>query len=280
MYQQLENINKRPQPFEFYTADKLWCDPYISKQMLKYHLADDVDLSSRNHDLVKRSCEWISQRFQLGGDKTVCDFGCGPGLYTTRFAKTGARVTGVDFSQNSIEYARSTAGELGLPVEYVQENYLDFTTDQSFDLITMIFCDFCVLSPIQRKSLLTKFNGLLKPHGALLLDVVTLSHFAGLEEDRSYSLSEKDGFWSADPYYEFICNFKYEREKLFLGKYTIVEERRTREIYNWLQHYSLESLQEEFRACGLQIAARFSNVAGDLYEEQNPEMAVVARKMG
>jgi len=41
MFDQLEEINSRPKPFEFYTAEKLWTDEYTSKKMLDYHLNDD-----------------------------------------------------------------------------------------------------------------------------------------------------------------------------------------------------------------------------------------------
>jgi len=73
----------------------------------------------------------------------ILHLNCGPGLYTSRFAKTGAKVTGVDFSHNSLEY----------------------------DLITMIMCDYTALSPMQRKKLLGIFCRILKPGGSIILDV-------------------------------------------------------------------------------------------------------------
>jgi len=48
MFEELEKINTRPRPFEFYTADVLWTDEHTSLQMLSYHLNSEVDLSSRN----------------------------------------------------------------------------------------------------------------------------------------------------------------------------------------------------------------------------------------
>ena len=55
MYESLEKINRRPKPFEFYTAADLWTDEHTAKQMLSYHLNDDVDLSSRNSRFIDRS---------------------------------------------------------------------------------------------------------------------------------------------------------------------------------------------------------------------------------
>ncbi len=35
VFAQLEEINSRPEPFEFYTAADLWTDEHTSKQMLR-----------------------------------------------------------------------------------------------------------------------------------------------------------------------------------------------------------------------------------------------------
>ena len=52
MFEQLEDINTRPKPFEFYTAADLWADEYTSSQMLAYHLNTEIDVSSRKGDPV------------------------------------------------------------------------------------------------------------------------------------------------------------------------------------------------------------------------------------
>ena len=50
---------------------------------------------------------------------------------------------------------------------YVHTNYLDFETSDSFDLITMIMCDFCALSPEQRKIMLIKIQFILEAGGSV-----------------------------------------------------------------------------------------------------------------
>ena len=59
-------------------------------------------------------------------------------------------------------------------------------------------------------------------------------------------------------------------------KYTIVEATRTREVYNWLQYFSLEALTREFAESGFTIREVFADAAGSPYEENGPEIAVVA----
>ena len=278
MFDQLETIYHRPRPFEFYTADELWTDEHTSAQMLAYHLNEEVDLSSRSGAFIDRSVEWIVSHLGVGKGTKIADFGCGPGLYTTRLARRGADVTGIDFSKRSIDHARKTAAAEGLSIRYINESYLELELDDRFDLVTMIMCDFCALSPEQRRTMLRKFHGLLAPGGAVLLDVYSLAAFAGRKELATCEIDLLDGFWSPHRYYGFLNTFTYDEEKVVLDKYTIVEEARTRTIYNWLQYFSPEALEHELNGCGLDVEKRYADVAGWTYNPEHTEFAVVARK--
>lgn len=278
MFNTLVEINSRPAPFEFYTADELWTNPHTARQMLQYHLNADVDLSSRNHAFIGQSVNWIAEHFNISADSKVADFGCAVGLYTNALAERGAAVTGIDFSENSLNYARQVAADKGLRVNYVHADYLEFETNERFDLVIMIMCDFCALSPGQRAGLLATFRTILKPGGAVLLDVYSLNAFKQKAESASYEKNQLNGFWSPDDYYTFVNNFKYETEKVTLDKYTIIEAARTRTVYNWSQHFSPAMLKRAFTESGLKVETLFSDVAGRPFDPESNEIAVVARK--
>jgi 2-polyprenyl-3-methyl-5-hydroxy-6-metoxy-1,4-benzoquinol methylase len=239
MFEELEKINARPRPFEFYTAGDLWTDEHTSQQMLSFHLNEEIDVSSRKAAFIDRSVEWIASYFNMAEGTKVADFGCGPGLYAIRLAQKRMEVTGIDFSSRSIRYAQEAAVKRGLHIHYVNQNYLDFETDDRFHLILMIMCDFCALSPDQRREMLAKFHKFLEPGGLVLLDVYSLNAFEQREETATYEANMLSGFWSPNEYYGFLNVFKYQREKLVLDKYTVVEAGRTRTVYNWLQYFSL-----------------------------------------
>ena len=278
MFHELEKIGRRPEPFETYTAGDLWADEYRSKQMLAYHLNADIDVSSRRGVFIDRSVAWISSQFGVEPGTRIADFGCGPGLYAMKLARRGAAVTGIDFSKNSIEYARTVAAGEQLSIQYVHQNYLDFETEDRFDLILMIMCDFCALSPTQRHEMLKKFYRLLELDGAILLDVYSLSAFEQREEAATYERNQLNGFWSSEEYYGFLNTFKYEQAKVILDKYTIVEAERTSVVYNWLQYFSPVSLQREFEEAGFAVSSSYADVAGTPFDETASEFAVVARK--
>jgi SAM-dependent methyltransferase len=257
MFEELERINERPEPFQFYTASDLWTDEHTSKQMLSFHLNEAIDVSSRNAEFINRSVEWIASEFNIGRDYKIADFGCGPGLYAAPLAKRGANVTGIDFSGRSIEHAKEVAAREQLNISYVKQNYLEFETEDRFDLVLMIMCDFCALSPTQRKGIL----------------------FEQKQEVATYEVNQLNGFWSPNKYYGFLNTFKYNEEKVVLDKYTIIELERTRKVYNWLQYFAPEDLEREFIEAGFSIGGLYSDVAGTPYDRKSNEFAVIANRV-
>lgn len=278
MFSQLNQINLQPKVFEFYTAEVLWNDPHISKKMLDFHVNENLDSASRKQVFIEKSIDWITAHFFVGHSTRICDFGCGPGLYTLGLAQKGASVTGIDFSKNSIEYARKNAVNKNVQINYVLDNYLAYETDEKFDLIIMIMCDFCALNDGQRNVLLKKFHHMLEKDGSILFDAYSLNAFDKRIENAVYEHQLMDGFWSEKDYYGFVNTFKYPDEKVVLDKYTIIEENRTWEVYNWLQYFDIQFLDKELHACGFKISEKFSDVSGSPYTALSDEFAVVVKK--
>jgi 2-polyprenyl-3-methyl-5-hydroxy-6-metoxy-1,4-benzoquinol methylase len=277
MFKGLVDINQRPACFSAYTAEELWTETHTAEQMLRYHLDTELPMASRQHAFIDQSATWIAKHFHLGNGKKVADFGCGPGLYALRLARTGALVTGVDFSANSLAYAREKAQQEGAEIDYQHTNYLNFSSNEKYDLILMIMCDYCVLSPSQRALLQSIFKKHLAPQGRVLLDVNTMNAFNAREEVSTYERRQLNGFWSPNDYFGFVNTFKYDEEKVVLDKYTIIEEQRTRVVYNWFQHFDTASLTDEFEGNGLVVEEIYGDVAGSSLSTDASEMAVVLR---
>jgi len=112
----------------------------------------------------------------------------------------------------------------------------------------------------------------------LLLDVYSLNSFNQKEESATYELNQLNGFWSPDDYYCFVNTFKYEKEKVILDKYTIIEETRKRVVYNWLQCYSKDSIRNEFEGNGFKVEELYADVVGKAFSPESTEIAIVAKK--
>lgn len=249
MYTELTKVSKKPDVFSVYTADTLWTDPHIANQMLQTHLSQDTDLASRPIEAIDRVVDWIDQSFGLDGI-SVCDLGCGPGLYANRFAERGAIVHGIDFSRNSIAHAQQHAPVSAPDLTYLNADYLCDPLPEQQDLITLIYCDLCPLSSTQRKSLLAKIHHSLKPRGKFVLDVFSTMAFELVKENVLFGRNFMDGFWSANEYFAFQHTFRYDEAAVSLDHFTVIEKSRTWDVYNWLKYFSQDEIRIELEQAG------------------------------
>jgi SAM-dependent methyltransferase len=252
MYEQLNTIHQRPEVFSVYTADLLWTDPHLANQMLQTHLNQDTPLASRPFPAIDRVVDWLDQTFQLNG-KAVCDLGCGPGLYAERFARRGATVHGVDFSVNSIAYAKENSDRHGGRLNYHVANYLTDPLPRDQDLATLIYCDFCPLSPTQRRTLFAQIRASLKPSGTFVFDVVSKTAFESVVDNSLFARNYMGGFWSAGDYFAFHNTYRYETEAVGLDHFTIVEANRSWDVYNWLQYFNADDIRSELTTNGFDL---------------------------
>jgi len=101
--------------------------------------------------------------------KSILHLQCHLGLDTLSLARLGARVTGVDYSEASIAFARNLAGELMLPAQFICCNVYDVgqICDQRFDIVFASYGVLHWLSDLKRLGQL--IAGVLKEGGFFYL---------------------------------------------------------------------------------------------------------------
>lgn len=275
MYELLHDISQRPEPFSRYTAVELWTRPHLAQQMLSTHLSQGTDLASHRFETIDQRVNWIDSQLHLSG-KRICDLGCGPGLYTQRFSARDADVTGVDFSSNSLEYAKRKAGEEERPSRYLKADYLLDDLPTGFDIVTLIYTDLCVLSPAQRTILLGRMREMLNPGGHLVMDVAGIGSLVGKDE---YTLIEDhlmNGFWAKGNYVGIHRAFVYPEEHLTLDRFMIIEPNETWQIFNWFQYFTHESLRAELLSAGFTVDQMVGGLAGEPLKTGGDFIGVIA----
>ena len=65
---------------------------------------------------------------------------------------------------------------------------------------------------------------------------------------------------------------------MFKDKYTIIEESRKREVYNWLQYFSKDSLIKGFEENGFKVEEIYADVTGKTFTAESTEIAIIAKK--
>lgn len=263
-------LSKKPQLYEQGTS-VMWTDPHISKQLLELHINPENDVASRSQEKIKRITNWILE--QTGNPRMkILDLGCGPGLYAELLAQKGHSVTGVDFSENSIQYASRQANEKSLNIEYLKKNYLDLDFDNQFDLVILIYLDFCVLLPAERDKVLENIYRALKKGGLFICDVVNERNVDEKTISQSWEVQES-GFWKDTPYIALTNGYHYPEAKVLANHHIVIGEQDTVDTYIfWNHYYAKRDMVQIFASKGFTEIKDYDNVlpeSGDCWNGEN-----------
>lgn len=270
MYSKLKTLLGKPQIYEK-TREKFWNDPHISKGMLEAHLDPNTDAASRRPDFIERSVEWISSMLPPGGK--LLDIGCGPGLYTKRLSERGFCVTGLDFSERSIEYAK----EHDKLSEYIMQDYLEMEFEKIFDMITLIWCDYGALISDDRHNLLDRVYKALKPGGLFALDVFTPLKNSCCKDHTSWEINEHGGFWCPNPHICLNAQYYYG-DNISVSRTVVIEDGNIRSFNIWDTCFTKETLAEECLPHGFTVVDFYSDFTGKPYEDSSETICAVMKK--
>lgn len=272
----LEQAIAKPELFKKSTH-KFWDDEHVAKQMLQFHLNPEIEAASKTNETIQLESDFIISITKMNSKKSVLDLGCGPGLYVEKFAKTGAKVTGIDISNHSIQYAQENIQPNYNNTSFQKMNYLDMHFRNAFDIATLIFYDFCALNTDEQSILLNNIYKALKDNGIFILDVVT-------ENRNTLSTNTTSivngGFWSPDPYIEMFNTFIYEDPKTEGLQYTIIEESgemKVIRIYHRL--FNLEEITQLLNHHNFEVEKIYNSLKGDTLNTKSETYGIVARKV-
>lgn len=249
----------------------MWTDEHISRQLLKLHLDPEVDSASRSRLSIERTMDFILSFFDKN-PMSVLDLGCGPGIYMEKLAALGHACTGIDFSRNSIDYARMQAEEKGLDIRYIHQNYLEMDHREQFDLVILIYTDIGVLLPEERVHLLDRIHRALKPGGIFIFDVLNERNLDQKFQETQVLSHQSGGFWKSTPYMELACGYHYPEHKVFLKQHSILDEEDQIRTYRfWTHYFSREDVIHLLSARGFAGIEHSDRVlpANDIWDGKN-----------
>lgn len=246
-----------PTPYDKGT-DIMWTDKHISKFLLDAHINPEIGVASRTSTDIDKTVDMIDRMVSPGSE--ILDLGCGPGLYAERLSKKGHKVTGVDFSKNSIDYAIKQRGRNQSTIEYINDNYLNLDFEGQFDLIMMIYCDFGVLVSEERISLMKMIHKALKPGGIFLFDAIDEETIERLNFNSSWEMSD-GGFWKPTPYICLSKSFHFKENKATLDQHLVMGEDDSFQLYRFWNHYfNQEDVEKIFRPSGFSKVESIKNL--------------------
>jgi SAM-dependent methyltransferase len=276
MIKELIKFTNKPEVYAPSTS-KFWDDEHISKHMLKAHFDESTEAATRKPEVVNQIVSWISS-LKTGKQMRLLDLGCGPGIYLEKFAELGFQATGIDLSKRSIDYSIKSAKEKNLNINYKNMNYLELDEHGVYDIITLIYYDYAVLSPSQRDVLLKRIYKALKPGGIFAFDVFTPHKYDGVSESSSWYIEEHTGFWKDAPYLCLENHYIYDHY-IHLDQYVIYDENHHIETYRvWDQAFTKDMIIDELSKAGFKDISIYSNLTGKPYDENSFEMGIITKK--
>jgi SAM-dependent methyltransferase len=217
---------KAPQPW--IDGDKIpWNEPGFSQRMLREHLSQAHNAASRRFAIIDEHVAWLHH--QVLGDQParILDLGCGPGLYLNRLAQLGHRGTGIDFSPASIAYARATAENGDLAVQYRLDDlrtaeFSDSSSD-AYDLAMLLYGEFNTFRPSVAQVILRKTYAALQSGGRLLLEPSSFASIEALGKPGPSWYAAQAGLWSDQPHVVLQDNAWDGELSASVERYTIID---------------------------------------------------------
>jgi len=238
----------------------IWTDPYIQTNMLKAHLDLSSDAASRRKESIDTIVDFIQKHIKDTGH--ILDLGCGPGLYTERFAEQGYKITGIDFNKKAIEYASRRTSD----IRYIEGDYIQQFPHGSYDAIMMIYCDMGTHSDSDRDTLLENCYLSLNEGGKLIFDVFNERIIDDKTEGSSWEYNPDGGFWSESEYLILKQCFHYPQNKAFADQYNLItEENKIKHFIVWDRYYSEDEITDILEKIGFKNI----NITSDLLTDNN-----------
>ncbi len=271
-------IDELARPQAYQPGAQLWTDDYIAQGMLAAHLSPDTDAASYRPQTIRAICDHLARAMGLKAGDAVVDLGCGPGLYCRELAARGLTLTGIDWSQNSLRHARELCS--GQSAVFHQASYLQPFGREQFDAALLIYEDYGVLAPEQRRTLLRNVHAALRPGGLFALDVASLSQFAQRRREAMPTWESTDrGFWRPHPYVALHTTHFYPEIPAVCDVHGVLDDQMT--VYRvWQTYYSPQTIEDELRENGFEVRAAWSDLMGRPWQEESMSIGILCRKAG
>jgi SAM-dependent methyltransferase len=243
-------IHRVHPPVPWAEGEKIpWHDAEFSQRMLQEHLSQAHDAASRRFAIIDQQIEWIQRRLLHNQNVKILDLGCGPGLYTSRFARLGHECVGIDFSPASIAHARAHAETNRCT--YIEQDIRTADYGAGFGLVMLIFGEFNVFKPTDAETLLRKSAAALNDGAVLLLEPHTVAAVRKIGTQPATWYSAHSGLFSAHPHLCLSESFWDEERAVATERYFILEASGAVQRYAAsTQAYTHEEYQALLEKCG------------------------------
>jgi len=255
-----------------------WDDEHISKSMLESHLDPLNPSASRAFEVIDAEAGNLFASGLVKPGDNLLDLGCGPGLYASRLAAKGVKVTGIDISERSLDYAAAQAHKNGLDITYRRLNFLDLDYTARFDAAIQVYGEMGVFTNDKRDIIFDKVHAALKPRGLFIFDVTTPSLKMPPAPQNNWYLANR-GFWRSGRHLTMELRFDYPEENVFLNQFIVIDDDKFTVYRIWNHNYTPETLEPALKKAGFQLEHTWNGLSGTPYKPGGEWLGIVARRL-
>ena len=218
--------------------------------MLQEHLSQVHDAASRRNEIIDDQVDWIHRQVLRSKPSKILDLGCGPGLYTSRFARRGHQPRGIDYGPASIAYANDNSD-----AEHELADVREADFGQGNDLVMMIYGEINVFRRSDAVSILTRARESLAQGGKVLLE----PHEPEMVRDMGFQpltwSARESGLFSDRPHLLLEESFWNESLRAATIRYWLIdaETSNVTRFAQSMQHYTLREYSKLLADAGLKL---------------------------
>lgn len=167
-----------------------------------------------------------------------------------------------------------------MAIDYRYQDYLTLDEEPVYDAVLLIYGEYCVFNPNQRRRLLANVRQALEAGGTFAFDVTTPNLTCHQGEHTDWQALET-GFWREEPHLVLTQGFAYPEEAIYLDQYLVIEANGNLSVYrNWFQDFDRARIMGEIEASGLAVQGVWADLAGTPYSLESDWIGILAQKPG
>jgi len=235
------------------------------------HWLDEIALRIPKERTAEQ-VEFLIAKLGLDDGASILDLACGHGRIALELARRGYRVTGLDLSPRSLQFAREAAASEELHVEWVQADMRDIPAGAMFDAVANVFTSFGFFrEDDENQRVLDGVARALVPGGAFLIDVVNLLGLVRRYRDRGWE--ERDSvFQLNENEFDFLGGRNH-------GHWTFIWSDGTRsELVHSVRTYAPHELASMLARAGLEVKGAWGDWDTSELSFESRRLILLARK--
>ena len=206
----------------------------------------------------------------------VLDLGCGTGRMTLELARRGYDMTGIDYSPEMLDIARSAAEEEGHDILWLCQDMREFELYGTVDAaVCCLDCINHLESFEELEKCFSLIHNYLIPDGILIFDVTGKYKFENIYADHTYAMEEDGAMCVWENFYDpdsKICDFYITLFKECSdGRYERYDESQSERMY------TLDEIKTALEKCSMEYLGAYGDLDFTPGSDKSERIYIVAK---